>query len=251
MRFLSSIKPELRNSLVNEMDPARVVALLKFQDFLRNWSNPIESIAIVSGSLAEPELNLISEYSEVTVLSFEKDPALFDLNKDWSQIPWSRFHDAFDLVLCEQVLEHVIHPDRAIRNLGHILKPGGLLHVTVPAINNSHGEPFYYYAGFPASTLKEHAESSGLIVFDCGSWKSNKASRMYSTCDWSPISQSGSFGQMLLGCYMKRNSLTALFSIFLGRIRNFFVYPFQILFTVGRHQNSVVTWLFAGKTDAL
>jgi SAM-dependent methyltransferase len=181
------------------------------------------------------------------VLSFEDDSSLFDLNKDWSLADWSQFHNAFDLVLCEQVLEHCLHPDRAIKNLGHILKPGGLLHISVPAINNSHGEPFYFYAGFPPATLREFAQESGLTVFECDSWTSNKASRMYATCDWAPISHSGSLAHMILGLWSQRKSYAGLSSIFLGKVRNFLTYPCQGLFRHSRQANSVVTWMFAGK----
>jgi SAM-dependent methyltransferase len=39
---------------------------------------------------------------------------------------------AFDLVLCNHVIEHVPHADRACRELSRVLRPGGLLIVGVP-----------------------------------------------------------------------------------------------------------------------
>jgi len=245
--FLISTKPEFRNVLVNEIDTARVVSLIKFEDFFRNRSKDFSSIAIVSGSLAEPELRLIGKYRDVSILSFEDNPLLFDLNRDWSKTAWSQFHNAFDLVLCEQVLEHVLHPDMAVKNLFQILKPGGLLHITAPAVNNSHGEPFYFYSGFSAATLRGFAEESGLTVFESGSWSSNKVSRMYATCDWAPISQSGSLVHMVLGLWLQRRSITSFFSTLLGKFRIFLTLPFQGAFTPSRQNNFVITWMFAGK----
>jgi len=40
--------------------------------------------------------------------------------------------DAYDIVICEQVLEHLYVVDRAIADLVRVLKPGGLLIVGVP-----------------------------------------------------------------------------------------------------------------------
>jgi SAM-dependent methyltransferase len=246
-KFLRSTEPVFRRRLLNELGPARVVNLIQFERFLEGWQKPIESVAIVSGSRSEPELNLIRGQKNVTLFNFEEDPILFDLNKDWSSAEWDKHRNAFDLVLCEQVLEHVIDPNQAVRNLSHLLKPGGLLHVTVPAINNSHGEPFYFYAGFPTATLEAFAENAGLTVRECGSWMSDKASRMYATCDWAPVSHSGSFSHMIQGLWQSRKSVQDLINILYGRAKNFATYPFQKLFDVKKGKNAVETWLFAEK----
>jgi SAM-dependent methyltransferase len=245
--FLRSIDLAFKYRLVNEIDPARLISLIQFDKFMSNWHKPIESIAIVSGQLTEPELRLIRGYRDVTLLEFDEDPNLFDLNKDWSLPEWSSYHNAFDLVLCEQVLEHVINPQRAVQNLAQLIKPGGLLHITVPAINNSHGEPFYFYGGFPAATLEQFSRIAGLNVAECGSWISDKGARMYATCDWAPISQSGSIRQMFQGLWLSRKSTRAFLRIVLGRMRSFARYPFQKLVHLHSGKNAVTTWLFAEK----
>jgi SAM-dependent methyltransferase len=246
-KFLRSIDPVFRRRLLNEIGPARVVNLIQFERFLRSWNRPTESVAIVSGSLSEPELNLIRGDKSITLFNFEEDPVLFDLNKDWSKPEWSKRHNAFDLVLCEQVLEHVINPKQAVQNLSLLLKPGGLLHVTVPAINNSHGEPFYFYAGFPPASLEAFANNAGLTVKESGSWMSDKAARMYSTCDWSPLSHSGAISHMIQGLWHGRNNMQDLINILYGRVKNFATYPFQKLFSMKSRNNAVETWLFAAK----
>jgi SAM-dependent methyltransferase len=250
-RFLVSVNPPLRKRLLNELGPDRVVSLIKFERFLSVYKKPIGSVAIVSGSLSEPELELIRGYKNLTFLNFEEDANLYDLNKDWSSPDWSKYHNAFDLVLCEQVLEHVIDPKQAVQNLSYLLKPGGLLHVTVPAINNSHGEPFYFYAGFPTATLKAFATNAGLIVTECESWISDKASRMYATCNWAPISHSGSFSHMIQGLRQSENTGQDLVNIVYGRLRNLATYPFQRLFSKTSGKNAVTTWLFAEKPKPL
>jgi SAM-dependent methyltransferase len=224
---------------------------MQLETFLRSWKNPIDSVAVVSGSLSEPELNLIREDVNLTFLNYSENSVLFDLNRDWSSPEWSKYHNAFDLVLCEQVLEHVIDPKQAVQNLAHLLKPGGLLHLTVPAINNSHGEPFYFYAGFPKATLEAFAMNAGLIVRECGSWMSDKASRMYATCDWAPISQSGAISHMIQGLCQSREAGKDLINILYGRVKNFARYPFQKLFDQKSGNNAVETWLFAVKADRI
>jgi len=246
-RFLRSIDPVFRRRLLNEIGPARVVNLIQFERFIRVWNRPTQSVAIVSGSLSEPELNLIRGDKSLTLFNFEEDPVLFDLNKDWSTPEWIKHHNTFDLVLCEQVLEHVIDPKQAVQNLAYLLKPGGLLHLTVPAINNSHGEPFYFYAGFPPASLEAFAKNAGLNVEESGSWMSDKAARMYATCDWSPLSHSGAISHMIQGLWQGRNNLQDLINIIYGRFKNFATYPFQKLFSMKSRNNAVETWLFATK----
>ena len=249
--FLRSKDQVFRKRLLNELGPARVVNLIQFERFLISWQKPIQSVAIVSGSLAEPELSLIRGDKSITLFNFEEDPDLFDLNKDWSSPEWSKHQNAFDLVLCEQVLEHVIDPKQAVQNLSLLLKPGGLLHVTVPAINNSHGEPFYFYAGFPTATLEAFAKNAGLTVKESGSWMSDKAARMYATCDWSPLSHSGSISHMIQGLWLGRNSPQDLINILYGRVKNFAKHPFQKLLSLKSGANAVETWLFAEKPGKL
>ena len=48
------------------------------------------------------------------------------------------FADAsFDLVLTQEVFEHIFHPDRAIKEIDRVLKPGGAYIMTVPLVMKS------------------------------------------------------------------------------------------------------------------
>jgi hypothetical protein len=44
---------------------------------------------------------------------------------------------AFDLVLTQDVFEHIFHPDRAIREIERVLRPGGAYIMTVPIVMKS------------------------------------------------------------------------------------------------------------------
>jgi SAM-dependent methyltransferase len=65
----------------------------------------------------------------------------------------------FDYVLCTQVLEHVTKPIDSFREISRILKPDGLLFLTVPQTWEEHEQPydFYRYTQFALKDLaKEH-----------------------------------------------------------------------------------------------
>ncbi len=246
--FINSQTSVLKVRLLTSMDPARVISLMHFSHFFKNSDFKIQKIAVVSGSVNEPELLFCPTNATVTVLSYENDPFLYDLTKDWSASEYKQHHSAYDLVLCEQVLEHLLDPARAFHNLATLLKPGGLTHVSVPAINNTHGEPHYFYAGFPKATLEAFAGNAGLDVLLCDSWNSDKAARMYSTCDWAPIAVSGPLILSLQGLKLCSRNIRTVFGILSGKLSNFVTYPFQGLFTPSKNGNATCTWIFARKS---
>lgn len=50
-------------------------------------------------------------------------------------------NDSFDIIIAEQVLEHVLFPYRAVKNLYSMLNPGGLAVITTPFLIKVHGAP--------------------------------------------------------------------------------------------------------------
>lgn len=53
--------------------------------------------------------------------------------------------NTFDAVICIEVLEHVVDPFQAIRELTRVLKPGGKLLLTTPFLTTYHGKGFDTY----------------------------------------------------------------------------------------------------------
>lgn len=51
---------------------------------------------------------------------------------------------AYDLVIAEQVLEHVRRPYRAVRNVWEMLRPGGIFAVNTPFLIRVHEDPEDY-----------------------------------------------------------------------------------------------------------
>ncbi|MFH2139893.1 MAG: class I SAM-dependent methyltransferase [Pseudomonadota bacterium] len=64
---------------------------------------------------------------------------------------------SFDVVLCNQVLEHVFNPDDFMGEISRTLRPGGLLLLSVPFVWDEHEQPFDYarYSSFGLRALLE------------------------------------------------------------------------------------------------
>ncbi|MDQ6909536.1 MAG: class I SAM-dependent methyltransferase [Actinomycetota bacterium] len=89
----------------------------------------------------------------------------FDLCRKVQDPPYG----PFDLVICEQVLEHVPDPVRAASNLRELCRPGGKLVVSTPFLVKVHGSPGDYWR-FTPDGLRVLLEGAGLQVEWVHSW---------------------------------------------------------------------------------
>lgn len=71
----------------------------------------------------------------------------------------------YDTALCLEVLEHVPDPFRAVREIGRILAPGGVLIVSVPHLSRLHAEPHDYYR-YTRYGLRQVLEQAGLEIVE-------------------------------------------------------------------------------------
>jgi SAM-dependent methyltransferase len=71
--------------------------------------------------------------------------------------------DAFDSVLCNQVLEHVFNPDEFLQEINRVLKLGGKLLLTVPFVWDEHEQP-YDYARYSSFGLRALLERNGFAI---------------------------------------------------------------------------------------
>lgn len=81
--------------------------------------------------------------------------------------------DRFDVVICEQVLEHVLDPNAAAANLRGLCRPGGTVIVSTPFLIKVHELPMYGmfdYWRFTPRGLRLLLENAGLEVETVGSW---------------------------------------------------------------------------------
>lgn len=75
----------------------------------------------------------------------------------------------YDVIFCEQVLEHVVDPQRALITLNHMLNPNGILIVSTPFLIKIHQCPKDYWR-FTPDGLKLLIERADLSVERLCSW---------------------------------------------------------------------------------
>lgn len=73
--------------------------------------------------------------------------------------------ESYDSAVCLEVLEHVPDPFRAVHEIHRILKPQGIIVVSVPHLNRLHEIPYDYYR-FTSYGLRFLFESNGFEVVD-------------------------------------------------------------------------------------
>lgn len=79
----------------------------------------------------------------------------------------------FDVVICEQVLEHVVDPWAGAANLRELCAPGGHVIVSTPFLIRVHEVPLFLledYWRFTPRGLRTLLEQAGLQVESVGSW---------------------------------------------------------------------------------
>jgi SAM-dependent methyltransferase len=70
---------------------------------------------------------------------------------------------SFDGVLCSQVFEHVFTPTAFLAEIHRVLRPGGLLLLTVPFVWDEHEQP-HDFARYSSFGLKALLEDAGFVV---------------------------------------------------------------------------------------
>jgi hypothetical protein len=154
----------------------RDVALSEFRTQIvkRNLDKKLLKIAVVGGSAGEPELSAFSGNSSVTFFGISKgqsdDPFVYlDANDDPLELP-SEYLNAFDIVICNNVLEHLHNVSNGFANLCALVGFSGYLWVVVPNCTFRHGSPDYFSAGYSVDYLMMATKKNGLVVLDSGNF---------------------------------------------------------------------------------
>lgn len=233
-KFVTRLSPNKAKELLTATDPARLISLIAFAENPKITSGVNDRVAVLSGSVNEPELLVMPKTVAVSEFNFDADPC-WDLCADWSDGRLGTHSQSFDLVLCEQVLEHLIDPAQAVKNLSLLLREGGKVHISVPGINGTHGLPHYFYAGFHPNALRSFLNEAGFVDVECGGWRSQKGAMMYAITDWTPMLISGFPATAPL--FLKFGSLKTL----ARGIRHFFRYG-GIKLIDKESNNYVIVW---------
>lgn len=92
---------------------------------------------------------------------------------------------SFDCILCSEVLEHVPSPERAVKSIERLLKPGGVVLITTPNYRNRRPEwvdlgilrtygirgtrgDRYFHTAFRPEELEKLGKGAGLAVVESG-----------------------------------------------------------------------------------
>jgi SAM-dependent methyltransferase len=118
-------------------------------------------------------LDVLGEHGDAYGSDYSSDALRFCVGRGYRRLFRADFHDlplradAFDLVTCCDVLEHVSDDRRALAELLRVLKPGGLLVATVPAFQflwGDHDTLYGHLRRYRAPALRERLLQAGFDV---------------------------------------------------------------------------------------
>lgn len=116
-----------------------------------------------AGSGRSPYKNLLLQYTN-HVTSFDSEDRSGETDVIGDIQSMTQLDDAsFDTILCSQVLEHVPRPWDAMSELARILRPDGVLILSVPHLSVIHEAPHDYYR-FTRYGLQSLCDQSNLTV---------------------------------------------------------------------------------------
>ncbi len=127
----------------------------------------------------KPFRHVYDKYSESSVgIDVAQSPhgtSEADVIYDGKKIPFP--DQEFDYVFCTEVMEHVPEPKDFLKEIYRVLKPGGVLIMTIPFMVPLHEEPYDFYrytkyglkhlleaSGYSSHTIKPFSEYFGVII---------------------------------------------------------------------------------------
>jgi len=172
--------PRMRELASGLPDPVRAVARdTLFSDVRakRQWLRTIMNRDVAA---------LLAEFEERDVDVVEVSGRLRESPhwRSYTRVEWPEFDlcspgdlpGQFDLVICEQVLEHVRNPWTAVRTLRALCRPGGHVLVSTPFLVRLHGSPEDYWR-FTPDGLRILLEDGGLTPLWIRSWGNRRCIR--------------------------------------------------------------------------
>jgi len=118
-------------------------------------------------------LDFLTGQGDVYGSDFSADALRFCAERGHGRLFRADFHQLplgssrFDLITCIDVIEHLADDRRAIHELARILRPGGLLVVSVPAFMSlwgDHDELYGHHRRYRTGEVRERLEAAGLRV---------------------------------------------------------------------------------------
>jgi SAM-dependent methyltransferase len=140
---------------VAEVQWCRVVMNREIERFIRSLDCPRIDALEISGSGSQGRYN------------FQSYQAVQYPNYDVCKEPLAR--GQFDLVIAEQVFEHILAPARAATHVYEMLRPGGTFVISTPFLLRLHEEPLDLYR-WTERGMRELLETAGFTVIATSAW---------------------------------------------------------------------------------
>jgi len=164
---------KIRSTLSEVVNPLRTDSNMNYlrlrvtDDFYTELlvTTKIERVAVVGGSLEDPEVTLIKKLfpnAIIEIYGIEQNQKFLDLNKP------AIFRESFDIVLCTNVIEHVFHHENFARNLLSLVEEDGFIWCAFPFSDMFHNSPKYYSAGYDPEYIEALFDRNGGIYLRSG-----------------------------------------------------------------------------------
>lgn len=137
------------------MQWCRVVMNREIEQFIRSLDCPQVDALEISGSGSQGRYNFRS-YETVAF-------------PDYDVCRGPLAEEKFDLVIAEQVFEHVLRPDLAATHVYQMLRPGGVFVISTPFLLKVHGHPYDLYR-WTEHGMRQLLETAGFRAIATGSW---------------------------------------------------------------------------------
>ena len=153
------------------------IRLLILKNLILKYVSIKKSLEILNAGAATGASSLmLKDFGEVTSLEYDKDCAVFlssllnedVVNASLTDLPFS--DNSFDLVCAFDVIEHIEDDKKALNEVFRVLKPGGILFLTVPAFEilwSKHDVINMHYRRYNAKALRILVSITGFkIIFE-------------------------------------------------------------------------------------
>jgi SAM-dependent methyltransferase len=133
---IGQIQEEGRRRLYPSLTDPSWLVLRKRREVFMRWLgrlNHTDALVLDIGGRIQPYRSLINgRLSGYIAVDLRLTP-LVDIAGDAAQLPIR--NDCFDLVFCTQMLEYAADPRQVIAEIHRVLKPGGFLFLSAPAVH--------------------------------------------------------------------------------------------------------------------
>lgn len=110
---------------------------------LRSLTLPAFDSVLIVGAGYDPYRYLFPGAKEYVRLDIKPIPGITDIVGDALALPFAA--DKFDCIFSSEVLEHLSDPFRFAHEVTRVLKPGGMVLLTVPFMFHQHGDPHDFW----------------------------------------------------------------------------------------------------------